>query len=46
MGTSVSPCDSASDVSEEEDVEVHGGEGRGLHSFTIELNLSNSRTHS
>jgi hypothetical protein len=22
------------------------GEGRGLHSFTLELNLSNSRTHS
>jgi hypothetical protein len=21
-------------------------EGRGLHSFTVELNLSNSRTHS
>ena len=23
-----------------------GGGGRGLHSFTLELNLSNSRTHS
>jgi hypothetical protein len=23
-----------------------GGDGRGLHSFTLELNFSNSRTHS
>jgi len=25
---------------------VPGAGGRGLHSFTLELNLSNSRTHS
>jgi SpoVK/Ycf46/Vps4 family AAA+-type ATPase len=25
---------------------AHGFVGRGLHSFTLELNLSNSRTHS
>jgi hypothetical protein len=27
-------------------VSVHGTMGRGLLSFTLELNLSNSRTHS
>jgi hypothetical protein len=25
---------------------VEGGAGRGLHSFTLEFNSSNSRTHS
>ena len=36
----------APDGALDEDDAAEGGAGRGLHSFALELNLSNSRTRS
>jgi len=45
MGTSVSPCLEDA-MRRREPLLYEVVVGRGLHSFTLELNLSNSRTHS
>jgi len=46
MGTGVSPCPSTMARMSSAGVRWEEPAGRGLHSFTLELNLSNSGTHS